>query len=141
LRRQTVTVATRSGEQVTSLVIVATALYLTLCVDANYSAVKANNKKWRFQIPVYWRVDIYKLIDSLVKHNVVGEEAYTDEFFYIVRNGYIQLRRMRIPSLERLVTSIFKSLVVLREFCTDFPREAGNYLLKEVLNSSNSAER
>jgi hypothetical protein len=141
LRRQTVTVATRSGERVTPLVIVATALYLALCVDANYSAVKANTKKWRFQIPVYWRVDVYKLIDSLVKHNVVGEEAYTDEFFYIVRNGYIQLRRMRIPSLERLVTSISKSLVVLREFCADFPREAGNYLLKEVLNSSNSAER
>jgi hypothetical protein len=141
LRRQVTTVVTRSGERVTPLVIVATSLYLALCVDANYSAVKGNTKKWRFQIPVYWKVDVYKLIDSLVKHGVVGEEAYTDEFFYIVRNGYIQLRRMRIPSLERLVTSVSKSSVVLREFCRDFPREVGNYLLKEVLNANTNIER
>jgi hypothetical protein len=48
---------------------------------------------------------------------------------------------MRIPSLERLVTSVSKSSVVLREFCRDFPREVGNYLLKEVLNANTNIER
>jgi hypothetical protein len=121
--------------------LAATGIYLALCVDANKRSMKRvfGLKKWRFNLEVYWKLDIYELIKTLAEHGVIKrEDTYSDELFYMVRNGYIQLRRTLMKrknnnSLETLVTSIVaKTKPLLEKFCRDFPLEAEQYILKEI---------
>ena len=132
-------ITTRSGDRVTSLSLAATALYLSICVDAKTGTLKRDSvpRVLSVEVPVYWRVDVFKLIDSLVEHGVVeARDAYTDEFFYALRNGVIRLRRLGLRSLEQLVTSVFKSRRVLEDFCREFPVEAGRLILKELVENN-----
>jgi hypothetical protein len=130
---------TRDGARVYSVELAATGLYLALCVDGRTGALRSNagTRKLRLEAPAYWKVDIPKLIEALAEHGVISRhDAYSDEVFYLVRNGYIQLRKLaktKIKSLESLVTSLSKSKSLLDKFCREFPREAEAYILKEVL--------
>jgi len=77
-----------------------------------------------------WRVDIVKLIESLVRHDLLTPyEAYTDRTFMLVRNGYIALRKWGLESLESLVTALGRFDHVLSRFCRDFPKEVEDLLL------------
>lgn len=131
----------RNGVRVYPVELAATAIYLALCVDGKKRSMKRvfGLKRLRLDAEVYWRLDIYELIRTLAEHGVISRgDAYSDEMFYMVRNGYIQLRRAllkrrRDNSLEALVTSIAaKTRPLLERFCTEFPVEAGQYILKDV---------
>jgi len=130
---------TSEGLRVYPEELAATAIYLALCVDANMSSMRPNtgSKKWKFDLPVYWKIDIYTLIKTLARHRVISEKDIDDErVFYMVRNGYTQLRRLlkkkKHYSLENLVTTITKSKTILEKFCREYPREAEKYILKEI---------
>ncbi len=131
----------RNGVRVYPVELAATAIYLALCVDANRRSMKRvfGSKRLRLDAEVYWRLDIYELVRTLAEHGVIDRgDAYSDEVFYMVRNGYIQLRRAllksrRDNSLETLVTSIAaKTRPLLERFCREFPVEAGRYILKDI---------
>jgi len=120
------------GVRLTSEELAATGIYLALCVDAKTGLVRSNTgtKRWRPGIPTYWRVDIYKVLETLAKHGIISKyDVADDNVFYLVRNGYVKLRKLRIPSLETLVTSIAKSKTLIEAFCRDFPREAKRYIV------------
>lgn len=112
--------------------LASTGLYLAVCVDSA-RAFRSNagaKKKFKSTGLFFWKIDIYSLIESLVKHGIIPEDiADEDAVFYAVRNGVIELRRMRLRSLESIVTSIIITRGALKAFCDKFPVEAGKYLL------------
>jgi hypothetical protein len=121
--------------------LASTGLYLAVCVDSacafrNNAGVK---KKFKSTGLFFWKIDIYSLIESLVKHGIIPEDiADEDAVFYAVRNGVIELRRMRLRSLESIVTSIIITRGALKAFCESFPFEAGKYLLIKPGNVLNN---
>jgi hypothetical protein len=112
--------------------LASTGLYLAVCVDS-VRAFKSNpgvKKKFRSTGLFLWKVDVYTLIESLVRHGIVPDNiANEDAVFYAVRNGIIELRKMKLHSLESVVTSIIITRGALKAFCEGFPVEAGRYLL------------
>jgi hypothetical protein len=89
----------RNGTRIYPVELAATGLFLALCVDAKTSSVKRNSgsKKWRLEVPVYWKVDVPSLVTTLTKHGIIDKfDAYSDNTFYLVRNGYIQLRKRKL---------------------------------------------
>ena len=125
--------------------LASTGLYLAVCVDSA-RAFKSNagtKKKIRSTGLFFWKVDIYTLIESLVRHGIIpGNLAGEDVVFYAVRNGVVELRKMKLSSLESVVSSIIITRGALKVFCDKFPVEAGKYLLLSpngVLNSKGVA--
>ena len=121
--------------------LASTGLYLAVCVDSacafrNNAGVK---KKFKSTGLFFWKIDIYSLIESLVRHGIIPKDiADEDAVFYAVRNGVIELRRMRLSSLEAVVTSIIITRGALKAFCEGFPLEAGKYLLIKPGNVLNN---
>jgi hypothetical protein len=130
----------KDGTRVYPEELAATAIYLALCVDSNPGPMKRvhGSKRWRHNAELYWKLDIYKLIETLAKHGVVSEaDIDNDDLFYMVRNGYILLRKLLAKSgkrsLENLVTTIApKTRSLLESFCKKFVVEAEPYILKEI---------
>ena len=125
--------------------LASTGLYLAVCVDSA-RAFKSNagtKKKIRSTGLFFWKVDIYTLIESLVRHGIIpGNLAGEDVVFYAVRNGVVELRKMKLSSLESVVSSIIITRGALKAFCDKFPVETGKYLLLSpngVLNSKGVA--
>ena len=121
--------------------LASTGLYLAVCVDSA-RAFKSNagtKKKFKSTGLFFWKVDIYTLIESLVRHGIIPDNiAGEDVVFYAVRNGVVELRKMKLRSLESVVSSIIITRGALKAFCDRFPVEAGKYLLispNSVLNS------
>lgn len=128
----------KDGTRIYPEELAATAIYLALCVDSNPGPMKRvyGSKRWKLDAELYWKLDIYRLIETLARHGVV-HEADADDLFYMVRNGYILLRKLLIKqgkrSLESLVTTIApKTRSLLESFCKKFIVEAEPYILKEI---------
>jgi hypothetical protein len=128
----------KDGTKIYPEELAATAIYLALCVDSNPGPMKRvyGSKRWRLDTELYWKLDIYRLIETLAKHGVVSK-ADVDDLFYMVRNGYILLRKLLVKqgkySLENLVTTIApKTRPLLESFCKKFIVEAEPYILKEI---------
>ena len=114
--------------------LAATGIYLAICWDSRFSVLKTNTgvkKRVRGNgVIAFYGIDIDKVIQTLVNHNLLPPDAVDDyETFFLVRNGYVGLRKRRIRSLEKLVSSIIKSRTVIEEFCREFPAEAKSLLL------------
>jgi len=113
--------------------LAATGLYLTLCVENITSSLKPLTRGKRLKgrdIPAFWKIDIPRLIEVLAEHGLVDpREAYNDKTFYTVRNSYIALRRLKLRSVEMLVTTMIKSRKMIEEFCRQFKEEAGHLII------------
>jgi hypothetical protein len=128
----------KDGTRIYPEELAATAIYLALCVDSNPGSMKRvhGSKRWRLSTELYWKLDIYRLIETLAKHGVI-REVDVDDLFYMVRNGYILLRKLLVKqgkhSLENLVATIApKTRSLLESFCKKFIVEAEPYILKEI---------
>jgi len=107
--------------------LAATGLYLALCVDSISSSVKRAGGR---EAPAFWKVDVFKLIEVLASRGLIDKQRiYDEDVFHAVRNSYIALRKLRLRSVETLVTSILKTRERINEFCREFPKEAPDLLL------------
>jgi len=123
----------RKSREEESAKLAATGLYLALCVDNIMSSIKpiAGSKKLKGrEIPAFWKIDIPKIIEVLAEHKLINSrEIYSDKTFYTVRNSYIALRKLKLQSIETLVTNIIKTKQNIEEFCRKFKEEAGHLIM------------
>ena len=105
---------------------------MSVCVD-NYVVFKSNSGYLK-KLRQLWKIDIDAVVKSLVNHKVVSLNDFEseDEVFYSIRNGYITLRRKKIPCLEKLLTS-FKTRETIVWFCREFPVQAREFIIPKIM--------
>jgi len=115
--------------------LAATAIYVAVCIDGRGIKRRPSSR----HSSVLWGLDMMKLYRSL-KSRGIEFASSEDEAIFLLRNGYIHLRKLMkelgLRSLEALLTSIDLDDDTINSFCKSFAEEAKNLILWDLLDTS-----
>jgi len=115
--------------------LAATAIYVAVCIDGKGIKRQSSSR----HTSGLWRLDMMKLYRSL-KSRGIEFATSEDEAIFLLRNGYIHLRKLMkelgLKSLEALLTSIDLDDDTINHFCRSFAEEAKSLILWDLLDTN-----